>query len=42
MAPSLHPLLVRNTPSPHCFGLYTLGSLSKHVKSVHPLDSLVP
>jgi hypothetical protein len=35
MAPSLHPLLIQDTPCLHCFGLYTLNGLSKHVKSAH-------
>jgi hypothetical protein len=42
MAPSLHPLLILDTPCPHCYGLYILGSLSKHLKSVHLPTSLVP
>jgi hypothetical protein len=41
MAPSLCPPLVWNTPCPHCFGLYTLGGLSKHVKNAHPLAGFV-
>jgi hypothetical protein len=28
-------------PCPHCFGLYILGNLLRHVKSAHPLASLV-
>jgi hypothetical protein len=41
MVPSLRPLSIRDTPSLHCFGLYTLGNLSRHVKGAHPLASLV-
>jgi hypothetical protein len=41
MAPSLHPLSVRDTPCPHYFALFILGGLSKHVKSVRPLANLV-
>jgi len=42
MAPSLCPPLIQDTPCPYCFGIYTLGGLSRHVKSAHPLVSLVP
>jgi hypothetical protein len=41
MAPSLHPPLVQNISCPHCFSLYILGGLSRHVKSVHPPTSLI-
>jgi len=41
MAPFLHTLLVHDTPCLHCFGLYVLGSLLRHVKSAHPLISLI-
>jgi hypothetical protein len=34
-------LLVWATLCPHCSGLYTLGGLSRHVKSVHPHVNLV-
>ncbi len=37
MASSLGPLLVQDTPCPHCFGLYILSGFSRHVKSVHLL-----
>ncbi len=42
MALSLCPPLVQNTPCLHYFGLYILGNLSRHVKSVHPFDNLIP
>jgi hypothetical protein len=42
MAPSLCPLSVQDTPCFHCYNLYILGDLLKHVKSAHPLASLVP
>lgn len=41
MAPSLHPLSIRDTPCPHCYSLYILGDLLKHVNNVHPPLSLV-
>lgn len=41
MAPYLRPLLVQHSPCHHCSGLYTLSDLLRHVKSVHPLASLV-
>ncbi len=41
MFPSLQPPSMRNTPFFYCFGLYTLGGFSRHVKSVHPLVNLV-
>jgi hypothetical protein len=41
MAPFLHPSSIRDTPCRHCFNLYILGSLSRHVKSVHPPISFV-
>jgi hypothetical protein len=41
MAPSLHPLLIQNTPCFHYFGLYILGGLSRHVKNVRLFASLL-
>ncbi len=41
MALSLCPLSMRNIPYPHCSSLYTLGDLSKHVKSAHLPTNLV-
>jgi hypothetical protein len=41
MAPSLCPSSVLDTPYLHCSGLYTVGDLLKHVKSVHPFASRV-
>ncbi len=38
---SLCPLSVRNTPCPHCFSLYTLSGLLRHVKSAHTPTSLI-
>jgi hypothetical protein len=41
MAPSLLPLLICDTPCPSCFGLYTLGDVSRHVKNADPPTSFV-
>jgi len=41
MAPYLHPLLVQDAPCSHCFGLYTLSGLSRHVKNAHPHANLI-
>jgi hypothetical protein len=41
MAPFLHPLSVRDSPFHHCFGLYTLGSFSRNIKSAHSLANFV-
>jgi hypothetical protein len=41
MVSSLGPLLVQDTPCPHCFGLYTLSGFSRHVKSVHLLVNFI-
>jgi hypothetical protein len=38
---SLHPLSIQDAPCPHYSSLYTLGGLSRHVKSAHPHASLV-
>jgi len=41
MAPSCPPSM-RDTPCPHCFGLYyILGDFSRHIKSAHPPTSLI-
>ncbi len=41
MVPFLLPLLIWVTPCPYCFGFYTLGGISRHVKNAHPPNSLV-
>jgi hypothetical protein len=41
MAPSCVPHMCEIPHCPHCFELYTLGSLLKHVKSAHPLATLI-
>jgi hypothetical protein len=41
MALSLHPPLIQNTPCLHYSSLFTLGGLSRHVKSVYPPTSLI-
>jgi hypothetical protein len=41
MVPSLCPSLIQNIFCFHCSSLYTLGDLLRHVKSAHPLASLV-
>jgi hypothetical protein len=38
---SLCPSSVRDTPCPHCFSLYTLSGLLRHVKSAHTPASLI-
>ncbi len=42
MALFLRPLSVQNTPCLHCSGLYISSDVSRHVKSVHPFDNLIP
>jgi hypothetical protein len=41
MVPSLRPPSAQDTPCPYYSNLYTVNNLSRHVKSVHPLASLV-
>jgi hypothetical protein len=41
MTPFLRPPLVRDTPYPHCSGLYTLNGFLRHVKKAQPFANFI-